>query len=65
MLQGMFESVVTVIGGAGLTLDGITLGVLELGFFQSIETRARELFEIIGESVALAVRSTQSGTRTR
>jgi CheY-like chemotaxis protein len=46
-------------------LDGITLGVLELGFFQPVEARAKELFELIGESVGLAVRSTQYRMRLR
>jgi signal transduction histidine kinase/DNA-binding response OmpR family regulator/CHASE3 domain sensor protein len=70
---GHFLKVRTGVGEADATflvlvpalLDGITLGVLELGFFQSVDPRARELFETIGESVALAVRSTQYRMRLR
>ena len=62
---GLGEAEATNLALIPAVLDGITLGVLELGFFQSIEPRARELFENIGESVGLAVRSTQYRMRLR
>jgi signal transduction histidine kinase/DNA-binding response OmpR family regulator len=62
---GLGEAEATNLALIPAVLDGITLGVLELGFFKSIESRAHELFENIGESVALAVRSTQYRMRLR
>jgi CheY-like chemotaxis protein/signal transduction histidine kinase/CHASE3 domain sensor protein len=47
------------------SLDGVTLGMLEFGFFRPVDLRTRELFERIGEPVALAVRSTQYRMRLR
>jgi signal transduction histidine kinase/CheY-like chemotaxis protein/CHASE3 domain sensor protein len=58
-------------GGASLialvpaVLDGVTLAVIELGFFRTLDQRTRELFERIGETVAMAVRSTTYRMRLR
>jgi signal transduction histidine kinase/DNA-binding response OmpR family regulator/CHASE3 domain sensor protein len=62
---GLGEAEATNLALIPAVLDGITLGVMELGFFQSIEPRSRELFENIGESIGLAVRSTQYRMRLR
>jgi len=62
---GLGEAEATNLALIPAVLDGITLGVLELGFFQSIEPRSHELFENIGESIGLAVRSTQYRMRLR
>ena len=46
-------------------LDGVTLAVLEFGFFRPVDARTRELLDRIGEPIATAVRSTQYRMRLR
>ncbi|MCY1069234.1 response regulator [Nannocystis sp. RBIL2] len=44
-------------------VDGVTIAVLELGFLRPAEPRVRALLERIGETVALAVRSSEQKER--
>ncbi len=46
-------------------VDGLTYAVVELGYIKPIAPRTRELFERIGETLALAVRSAEYKTRLR
>ena len=46
-------------------LDGVTVAVLEFGFFRPVDPRTRDLFDRIGEPLATAVRSTQYRMRLR
>jgi CheY-like chemotaxis protein/CHASE3 domain sensor protein len=47
------------------SVDGVTTAVVEFGFFGAVEERTRELLERIGETVGVAVRSTNHKLRLR
>jgi CheY-like chemotaxis protein/signal transduction histidine kinase/CHASE3 domain sensor protein len=47
------------------SVDGITAAVVEFGFFGAVEERTRELLERVGETIGVAVRSTNHKLRLR
>jgi len=63
--SGVGESALATVVLAPAVADGITLGVVELGFFRRPSERARELLGRIRQTVAMAVRSAEYKARLR
>ncbi|HEY2734044.1 MAG TPA: ATP-binding protein, partial [Polyangiales bacterium] len=47
------------------SVDGMTTAVVEFGFFRAVDARTHELLERIGETIGVAVRSTNQKLRLR